>query len=254
MAEIEDEVAELLAKTADLKVQLPELTQAKDEAWDAFRGPDPGASLDESAGQRYEQAFTREMSVLDAIKKNERRIKELRSPDEFDSRMEQHINAKGGIRKMTEQATKPKKQTARDRGVPEVYLNEETGNFKVGADARYKSDLVTSALEQEDDSRLMTFDPKDAVKRLQERGWMTFLDRKKEILAEKQAKAEARAKEREEAARVKAEEKAAKEKEKAEAKAKADAEKQDSGSKSKSGSSKTDQMRQQREAQAAAKK
>jgi hypothetical protein len=222
MADVEDEVKEIQDKTRELKAQLPELQRAKDEAYDKYAGP--GVDLDakseesEEAGRLYELAFKRQLAVTDAIKRNEKEVEKLRSPEEFDRRMEQSINAQGGIKRMTETAAKPKKQTAKDRGVPDVYLNAETGNFKVGADARYKSDLVSSALGLDDSSRLMDFDAKDAEARLTERGWMSFLDRKREIIAEKERKSAERAKEREEAARVKAEEKAA-------AKAKADQEK-----------------------------
>jgi hypothetical protein len=222
MAEVEAEVAEVEERTRELKLQLPELTKAKDDAFDLYAGPGVDKNkADESAGSRYEQAFTAEMLTMDAIKRNALRISTLRSPEEFDRRMEAVINARGGIKRMNEAATKErvKKPTARDRGVPEIYLNPETGNFKVGADARYKSDLVSSALGIADESRLQDFDAKDAEKRLAEREWTPFLDRKKEILAEKERKAKEREKEREEAARTKAEEKS-----KADAKKKADAE------------------------------
>jgi hypothetical protein len=207
MAEIEAEVAEVEDRTRELKKQLPELTKAKDDAWDEYAGPAANKDKgDEAAGQKYEQAFTREMGVMDAIKRNGLRISTLRSPDEFDRRMTEAINKKGGIKRMTEEATKErtKKPTARDRGVPEIYLNAETGNFKVGADARYKSDLVSSALGIPDESRLQDFEPKDAEKRLAERDWTPFLERKREILAEKERKAAERAKEKEQAAREKA--------------------------------------------------
>jgi hypothetical protein len=224
MAEIEEEVAEIKARTQELKAQLPDLQRAKDAAWDEYAGPDAPEEEDKEAGRRYEIAYKQQFSVTDAIKKNGKAIEKLRSPDEFDRRMELAINQRGGIKRMTEENAKPKKATARDRGVPEEYLNAETGNFKVGADARYKSDLVSSALGLEDSSRLVDFDAKDAESRLQERGWMSFLDRKREIIKEKEAKAEARAKEKEEAARLKAEEKEKAATEKANAKAQAAAE------------------------------
>jgi hypothetical protein len=190
MAEIEEEVAEIKARTQELKAQLPDLQRAKDAAWDEYAGPDAPEEEDKEAGRRYEIAYKQQFSVTDAIKKNGKAIEKLRSPDEFDRRMELAINQRGGIKRMTEENAKPKKATARDRGVPEEYLNAETGNFKVGADARYKSDLVSSALGLEDSSRLVDFDAKDAESRLQERGWMSFLDRKREIIKEKEAKAE----------------------------------------------------------------
>lgn len=79
-----------------------------------------------------------------------------------------------------------------NKNVPKIYLNDK-GKFQVGKDARYKSDLVKSALGIEDDSMLMKFTVKDAEKRLAERSWTGFLDRKRQILADKEATATAKA-------------------------------------------------------------
>ncbi|MGH3019169.1 MAG: hypothetical protein ACRDNR_03290 [Gaiellaceae bacterium] len=77
---------------------------------------------------------------------------------------------------------KKSQPTARDRGVPDAYLGE-SGSFRPGLDARYKSDLIASALGLETSKALETFEPADAEKRIAERGWETFLSRKREILA-----------------------------------------------------------------------
>jgi hypothetical protein len=162
------------------------------------------------------------------------------------------------------------KETAKDQGVPEIYLGE-SGNFKIGMDARLKSDLVNSALglitKEEPGDSLMVFSEAEATKLLQARGWTGFLDRKREIVEAKAAAKAANAEKREAAARERAAEKErkdaekaaakeAKDAEKAAAKAEADAKKAESGSKASSSKasssgSKTDQMRAQREAQAA---
>jgi len=85
----------------------------------------------------------------------------------------------------------PKKATAREQGVPEIYLGE-SGNYKPGMDARHKSDLINRVLGIENKKSLL---PKDitaeqALEMLQLRGWVGFLERKREINA---AKAEAKA-------------------------------------------------------------
>jgi hypothetical protein len=79
-------------------------------------------------------------------------------------------------------AHKKSQPTARDRGVPDGYLGEG-GSFRPGMDARYKSDLIASALGLDTSKALETFDPGDAEKRIAERGWEKFLERKREILA-----------------------------------------------------------------------
>lgn len=210
MDQISVEVAEAEEQVVELKRYLPELESEKDAAWEEFSPKGKGdAPIDEAASKRYDAAFKRVMTAHDAIKKVTKTIKDLQSPEEFDRRMEKTINERGGIKRMTDEKTpKVAKPTARDQGVPDVYLNEK-GNFQIGKDARYKSDLVSSALGIEDSSRLQDFEPKDAEKRLAARDWTSFLDRKREIIAEKERKATERAAEREEAQRVKAQEKEA---------------------------------------------
>ncbi len=93
---------------------------------------------------------------------------------------------------MTEDGTpKIKKANAADTGVPDVYLND-SGNFRPGLDARYKSDLCNSALGIKNGDALMEFTPQDAETRLAKRGWIKFLDAKKAVLATKSDAAEKR--------------------------------------------------------------
>jgi hypothetical protein len=83
--------------------------------------------------------------------------------------------------------TKPKKQTARDKGAPGQYLSE-SGRFRPGLDARYKSDLITEALEFEAANKGRKTSP--AHKQLDRMGWTSHLDKSR---AARQAKAAAKA-------------------------------------------------------------
>lgn len=75
--------------------------------------------------------------------------------------------------KSTEVKTpKAPKVTARDQGIPEVYLSE-SGSFKPGYDAKLKSDLIVAVLG---DGRLHSFDADEALAILEQRGWMTMLE------------------------------------------------------------------------------
>lgn len=67
---------------------------------------------------------------------------------------------------------KVKKPTAREQGVPDVYLSE-SGAFRPGYDAKLKSDLLTAVLG---DGRLHVFTADEAVALLTERGWLPFLE------------------------------------------------------------------------------
>lgn len=71
-----------------------------------------------------------------------------------------------------EAEAKPKKVTARDQGVPEVYLSE-SGSFKPGYDAKLKSDLIVAVLG---DGRLHTFTAEEAMAILESRGWVPMLE------------------------------------------------------------------------------
>jgi hypothetical protein len=80
---------------------------------------------------------------------------------------------------------KTKKQTARDRGVPDLYLSP-AGTFRPGMDARYKSDLclaVTGGTEAELSRVLVTFSKDDAKRRLRQRGWTPFLSKREAVVA-----------------------------------------------------------------------
>jgi hypothetical protein len=88
-----------------------------------------------------------------------------------------------------------KKQTAKDKGVPDRYLNPATGKFRVGADATYKRDLVAAALEAEAEGKRTS----DAHKALQRMGWTKFLDASR---ASRKAKAAKKANRKEDAAKT----------------------------------------------------
>jgi hypothetical protein len=85
-------------------------------------------------------------------------------------------------------AAKATKPTARDKGVPDRYLSE-SGKFKPGYDAKYKSDLVADALEFETANSGRKSSP--AHKQLQRMNWTGFLDKSRES---RRAKREAAAK------------------------------------------------------------
>jgi hypothetical protein len=118
-------------------------------------------------------------------------------------------------RRMQGMADKTPKQTAKDQGVPAVYLSE-SGNFKPGMDARYKSDLISAVLGLDLSKALHKFTAADAESRLAQRNWIPFLERKRALIKEKAAAAKEQAEKKATATRERA---AAK----AEAKAKAPA-------------------------------
>jgi hypothetical protein len=79
---------------------------------------------------------------------------------------------------------KAKKVTARDQGVPEVYLSE-SGSFRPGYDAKLKSDLIVAILG---DGRLYEFTADEAMSILESRGWLPMLETSREARERKQSK------------------------------------------------------------------
>jgi hypothetical protein len=77
--------------------------------------------------------------------------------------------------------TKAPKVTARDQGVPEVYLSE-SGAFKPGYDAKLKSDLISAILGN---GVLHTFNEKEALAVLKARGWESMLEKSREARAKR---------------------------------------------------------------------
>lgn len=192
-------------RMAQAAAELVKLDAAESRAWAKLErsGESNGKLLSdwERASVERHAAATAELSAYDRIAYLVKRIALLESPDELERRRNVSTHMKE-VRKMS--AKNSNKQTAKDQGVPEVYL-AESGNFRTGMDARYKSDLVLSVLGEitaaKPGKSLQVFDPADAEKRLQARGWTSFLDRKREILAAKAAAAEKKAAEKKQAAK-----------------------------------------------------
>lgn len=186
------------------------------------------------------------------------RLQVLHSAGEIERRVSNRLAQKKRINALRERSNMAK-ETARDQGVPDEYLNE-AGNFRIGMDARLKSDLVNSAVgaitKEKPGNSLHVFTEKQATELLQKRDWMGFLDRKREIIQADGAKKAQREKEREERERERAEEKAKKDAEKKAEKERKAAEKAASANTSGSDEGKAESAsaaaRRQREEKAAA--
>lgn len=116
------------------------------------------------------------------------RIKVLRSPEELERRVYENLGQSGPTPTPGEGTPRPNKPSARSQGVPEVYLSD-TGTFRVGMDARLKSDLVSSALglitKRKPGESLQVFTVDEALRLLEARDWMGYLDKKAEKLGMK---------------------------------------------------------------------
>jgi hypothetical protein len=201
-------------RMVELEGQIAELSSAEQKLWQKLErsGQSEGQLRDqwEQADLARHRCNMEIQAAHDRVRFLIKKIAVLDSPEELARRAYVSNHMKEVRRIMAEKTTKP---TAKDTGVPDIYLSE-TGNFKTGMDARYKSDLVLSALglitKEKPQKSLMVFEPADAEKRLAARNWTKFLIRKREIHeAEQKAKA-AKAAEREEQTRQAAARKQAK--------------------------------------------
>jgi hypothetical protein len=101
------------------------------------------------------------------------------------------VHIKSAPKRQPAKAKAAPKPTARDKGVPEQYLSE-SGKFKPGLDARYKSDLITEALDFEAANGGKKASP--AHKQLQRMNWTLHLDASRTSRAKKAAAKAAKAK------------------------------------------------------------
>lgn len=166
---LESEIAALRAEHEAMDEQLFSIQDAYDVEWAKVPLDQDSPALDKYHGQLLE--------IFGAQKNLRQRIEVLSSPSELDRRLQDATFTSDGTLKQARTPAEPK-ASARDRGVPDVYLGE-TGNFRPGMDARYKSDLILSALGLPAPDALQTYDPADALTRIEERGWQAFLDKKR---------------------------------------------------------------------------
>lgn len=214
-----EEIEQLERSIRETEESLPGLQAEDDASWDALGDAD--TEPDPVAIRRHDIANQKVRGAVDLITAYRNKLQVLRSPAE----LERRVSVNAHMRNVRERNIMPK-QTAKDQGVPEVYL-AENGNFRIGMDARYKSDLVLSATgeisAEKPANSLMQFEEADAKERLAARGWTSFLDRKLEIKAQEAAKKVEAATKREQAERERAEAKAVKDAKKAQEKAERDA-------------------------------
>lgn len=161
----------------------PEVTKAADRAERTGKPEDQ---------QAWEKLHAQLMRHINAGIRISEKLSVLTDPAELERRVNDKTHTTERITKMTDKAntTKTSKPKAADLGVPAAYVNSETGTFKVGMDARLKSDLILAILEQPAPKALVKFSKSDAETLFAKfPQWAQFLDRKRDIIAAKVAKA-----------------------------------------------------------------
>lgn len=186
----EAEVADLQRQWDKLEADLHSIQAEYDAAWGKERKYEFD-SIPPQVAEESDRLSKQLLTVMEQQRNVRQALDRVSVPAELERRLQDANYTAASVERIKKMAAeKPAKQTARELGVPDIYLSE-SGNFIPGKDARYKSDLVNSALGISTPEMAMTFEPNDAEVRLQARGWMGFLTRKREILAAKAAKAEA---------------------------------------------------------------
>lgn len=178
--QLHTEISAARAEHDSLDADLIGLQDAYDRAWaDEIvylrKGKKPPEAVVKICNKLNEQT----VSFLDRQKALREKLARLSSPAEAERRLQDATTTTVDGLPRVPRAPREVKPTARERGVPDVYLGDN-GNFRPGMDARYKSDLINSALGLTNENAKMAFDLADAEQRLTERGWTHFLDRKRE--------------------------------------------------------------------------
>lgn len=220
--------ADIFALTNRLDAIDHELEVLQDEVDAAqTKAGESGEDTDYAAAERLQERL---IAKIDEGTTTSQHLLTLRSPGELERRVLKALATKQSLERLTnhmseattETPARPKKPTAADKGAPAIYLNDD-GKFRIGMDARLKSDLVNSATgvitAESPGASLQVFDPAEAERIIAAFEWGHFLDRKRQILAGDAEKKAENLKIREEKARVKAEEKAARDAAKAAEKA-----------------------------------
>lgn len=187
---LEEEIERIKAEWQDVVAKISPAQKEYDKAVAAeskYKNPDK--ALPEDVAKATERSLSTLFSWMDRKVVLENRLIKLQSSDEIERRREVNNRVKE-VRKVAAS----KKETARDQGVPGTYLGAN-GNFKPGLDARYKSDLITSALgEKIGPKGLHQFTKESAMERLAQRDWLPHLEKAKksrEVKAAKKAEAAA---------------------------------------------------------------
>jgi hypothetical protein len=183
---LETEVEKAKAEWHEVVSKIAPAQAAYDQAFAAEgKYKDHDKPLPEKVASATDKTMSALFSWMDRKVVLENQLKKLQSPGEIERRRQVNNRLKE-VRKVASENNK--KETARDQGVPGSYLGAG-GNFKPGMDARYKSDLITSALgEKIDDKGLHQFTRDSALERLEQRGWLPHLEKAKQSRAAKAAK------------------------------------------------------------------
>lgn len=158
------EIDKALERIAKLEADRPAAVAEYDAVWDAY-AKNPDRPIDPEEESKLEKISNRVREIDHNIASYKLLVHRLSNPTPRDEAKTSRL----------ENLKMAKKNLTDNTGVPAVYLNAN-GRFKPGLDARYKSDLVNSALGEKSDKALETFTVEDAINRLQQRGWMKYLD------------------------------------------------------------------------------
>lgn len=193
-AKLEQERADVVEQDAKARKALPRAQgqldaadKAETKAWEKIgpyaRVEDAPVKLQEAlrvAQHNKDRALATLQGNLDTITFTSGKLKKLDSPEEFERRLATTTRLRA-----LKEGTMPKKAPSPcECGCG----TEVKGRFAPGHDAKLKSALIKIAIESADLTEV-----EKAEKDLQSRGWMKFLVRKREVIAEKVKKAEEKA-------------------------------------------------------------
>lgn len=202
-----DRLADVTRQEVEVRLLLTAAQDAAYEAWEPAEQYDRVEDIPSETQAEIERTRAvadslerRYDTVRQTVARTQAHVDRLADPAEYDRRVARRESGREVGRRIS-MASKKTKVTAKDQGVPEVYLSE-SGNFKPGYDARLKSDLIKAVLDETPEGVLHTFTAAEAQELLEKRGWLNFLAKSRNAreakaarekkAAEKKAAAEAK--------------------------------------------------------------
>lgn len=170
------EIATLRGIIETAERNLPTLVEQHNAAWGEYS---KGEEIDTVAQKAYDRAGYMLTAAVDTIRMAVVQIINLEDP-RYEPTNPRRRTMSDDTKKMLREKKAPK-VTAQMQGFPTAYLGDG-GNFKVGLDARAKSDLVCAALGLPTDKALHWFSVDEATALLEARGWLRYLEKKRESL------------------------------------------------------------------------
>lgn len=186
-----EQLNEEIAKTLKTQTEYDRLTAVAQKEYDKAAKAAGRKPKDEELAAAAERIHNKLMRAINGGTACSSRLVDLRHPSELERRLHKVAKRDESLSKLRERkaaqqeqggvGARPAKKVSglpRDQGFPPIYL-AENGKFQPGQDSRAKSDLCNSVLGIKTPEMKHQFKKQEALRLLELRDWMGYLDRKR---------------------------------------------------------------------------